>query len=79
MSRVTVSLPEGLLAEIDAEVRHRGTSRSAFLAAAASRELTRPSPAVVRQAIERSERRFAGAGAFEAGDLVRAERDVAAR
>lgn len=74
MSKVMVSLPEELLAAIDAEVRRRATSRSALLADAARRELARRDPQVVLAAIERSERRFQGAG-FEAADVVRADRD----
>lgn len=75
MAKVMVSLPEDLLAELDAEVARRSTSRSALLAAAARRELARPDPEQVAAAIARSEMRFAGAGAFEAGDLVRHDRD----
>jgi len=75
MSKVMVSLPDGLLAELDAEVKRRGTSRSALLADAARRELARRDPADLAAALERSERRFRGAGSFESADLVRADRD----
>ena len=75
MSKVMVSLPDDLLAELDAEVRRRGTSRSALLAVAARRELNRQDPAVVLAAIERSEQRFRESGAFESADVVRADRD----
>lgn len=75
MSKVMISLPDDLLVEVDAEVRRRSTSRSAFLAAAAKRELARPDPVDLAAAIERSERRFRRAGSFEAGDIVRADRD----
>jgi hypothetical protein len=70
-----VSLPYDLLAQLDAEVKRRSTSRSALLASAARRELARQDPAELIEAIERSERRFRGAGSFESADLVRADRD----
>ncbi len=76
MAKVMVSLPDDLLAEVDAEARRRTTSRSALLAAALRRELARRDPDVVAAAIKRSEERFRKAGAFEAGDLLRADRDA---
>jgi hypothetical protein len=76
MSKVMVSLPADLLAEIDAEAKRRSTSRSALIAEAARRELARPSPDAVEAAIRRSQRRFAGSGSFEAADLIRADRDT---
>jgi hypothetical protein len=75
MSKVMVSLPDDLLAEIDAEVLRRSTNRSALLAVAVRRELARRDPADVAAAIERSERRFDRAGNFESADLVRSARD----
>jgi metal-responsive CopG/Arc/MetJ family transcriptional regulator len=76
MVKVMVSIPEDLLVQLDAEAKRRATSRSALLAAAARRELARPDPAELTAAIERSERRFLGAGSFDAADLVRADRDA---
>ncbi len=76
MSKVMVSLPDDLLALIDREAKRRSMSRSALLAAAAKRELSRRDPAAVADAVARSERRFAQAGSFDAGDLVRVERDL---
>lgn len=76
MSKVMVSLPEDLLAEIDKEAKRRSMSRSALLASAARRELARPDPEHVAAAIARSERRFRNAGAFDAIDLVRGDRDL---
>ena len=75
MSKVMVSLPDDLLAQLDAEVKRRSTSRSALLATAARRELARQDPADLAAAIERSERRFRSAGSFESADLVRFDRD----
>jgi len=71
-----VSLPDDLLAELDAEAKRRSTSRSALLATAARRELARRDSQQVAAAITRSERRFHGAGVFEAADLVRQDRDA---
>lgn len=76
VAKVMISLADDLLAAIDDEVRQRGTSRSALLAAAARRELARRDSAAVQAAILRSEERFAGAGAFEAAELVRQDRDA---
>jgi len=75
MSKVMVSLPDDLLAELDAEARRRATSRSALLATAARRELGRRDADQVAAAIARSEQRFRGAGRFESADLVREDRD----
>ncbi len=75
MAKVMVSLPEDLLAELDTEAKRRSTSRSALLASAARRELVRRDSEQVAAAIARSERRFDGAGTFEAADLVRHDRD----
>jgi metal-responsive CopG/Arc/MetJ family transcriptional regulator len=75
MSKVMVSLPEDLLEEIDRVARKRSMSRSALLAAAARREIARPSPTEVDEAIIRSEQRFAAAERFEAADQVRRGRD----
>lgn len=70
-----VSLPDDLLAELDAEVKRRATSRSALLAAAARRELKRRDPADLASAVQRSELRFRDAGSFESAEVVRADRD----
>ena len=75
MSKVMVSLAAELLAQIDAEAARREVTRSAFIARAAERELRRRDPDLVTAAIERSRRRFEGAGPFESADLIRAERD----
>lgn len=75
MSKVMVSLPDDLLAELDAEVKKRSTTRSALLAQAARRELARPDSDAMRAAVARSEDRFRNAGSFDAADLIRADRD----
>jgi hypothetical protein len=76
MAKVMVSLPDDLLQQIDREAHHRSTSRSAFLAAAAKRELMRPDPEAVAAAVARSEQRFAMSGSFDSAQLVRADRDT---
>ena len=75
MAKVMVSLRDDLLAAIDAEAERRSTTRSAWLAAAAARELARPDSSAVQAAIARSERRFQQSGSFDAADLVRDDRD----
>lgn len=76
MAKVMISLPDDLLADVDAAVTRRATSRSAFLAQAARLELNRPDPEAIAAAIKRSEQRFADAGPFDAAELIRAERDA---
>ena len=76
MAKVMVSFAEDLLEQVDAEAKRRSTSRSAFLARAARRELDRRDNDLVAAAIARSEQRFRNAGAFEAADLVRTDRDA---
>ena len=76
MSKVMVSLPDELLALVDQEAKRRSVSRSALLAAAARRELHRRDPEALAEAVARSEQRFARAGRFDAGELVRADRDT---
>jgi metal-responsive CopG/Arc/MetJ family transcriptional regulator len=76
MSKVMVSLPDELVRDIDKEARRRSMSRSALLAAAARRELARHDPTAVAEAIARSEQRFRAAGAFDAAELVRQDRDA---
>lgn len=60
---------------VDEAASRRAISRSAFLEATAGRELVRRDSDEVAQAIERSERRFEHAGAFEAAEVIRRDRD----
>lgn len=76
MSKVMVSLPDELVRDIDEEAQRRSMSRSAFLAAAAGRELARRDPTAVAEAIARSEQRFRTAGSFDAAELIRRDRDT---
>lgn len=75
MPKVMVSFPVDLLADLDREAARRGSSRSALLALAARRELEQHDPVAVDAALERARDAMRSAGAFEAADLVRAERD----
>ena len=75
MAKIMVSLPDDLVREIDDVARRRSMSRSALIAAAARREIARPHPTDVDAAIIRSEQRFSTAGRFDAGELVRRDRD----
>ena len=70
-----VSMPNDLLAEIDAQVRRTKGSRSAFLATAARHELERCDPEAIHAAVERSRRRFADVGEFDSTAAVRELRD----
>lgn len=70
-----VSLPPDLLADLDREAERRGSSRSALLALAARRELQQLDPAEVDAALVRARTAMRAAGAFEAAELVRAERE----
>ncbi|MDA8393076.1 MAG: ribbon-helix-helix protein, CopG family [Actinomycetota bacterium] len=75
MSKVMVSLPEDLLAAVDREAKRRATTRSALLALAVRRELSRRDPDEVAAAVARSEQRFEQAGVFESTDIIRRARD----
>lgn len=76
MSKIVVSLPAQLLRDVDHEARRRSMTRSALIAAAARRELARPDPVAVAEAIARSEQLFRSAGAFDSTALVRRDRDA---
>ncbi|TME38408.1 MAG: ribbon-helix-helix protein, CopG family [Chloroflexi bacterium] len=56
MAKVMISIPDELLARVDAEARRRMTTRSGLLALAISRELERRDAEAVDQAIARSAR-----------------------
>lgn len=75
-TKVMISLPDDLLERIDRAAGERETSRSAFLQEAARRELGWPDAGAIDAALERGRGALAGAGSFEAADLIRAERDA---
>ncbi len=76
MAKVMVSIPDDLLRQVDEEASRRSTSRSALLAAAVRRELERRDPVALEAAVARSRERFGRSGAFEAGSVVRTDRDA---
>jgi hypothetical protein len=76
MSKVLISIPDELLADIDREASARGDSRSGFIQEAARRELGRPSRARIEAALERGRWALRGSGAFEAADVIREGRDA---
>jgi len=75
VSKVLISIPSELLAEIDREASARGDTRSGFLQKAARHELGRPSKVRIQAALERGQAALRDVGAFEAAALIRAARD----
>jgi hypothetical protein len=75
-AKVMVSIPDELLTRIDREADERGTTRSGFLQEAARRELGWPDPERVDAALNRGRAALAGAGSFEAAELIRSERET---
>jgi hypothetical protein len=75
-AKVMVSIPDELLTRIDREADERGTTRSGFLQEAARRELGWPDPARIDAALDRGRAALAGAGSFEAAELIRSEREA---
>lgn len=75
MAKVMVSLPDDLLAQIDAQVRRTKGSRSALLATAARHELERRDPEAIHAAVERSRQRFADVGEFDSTAAIRRQPD----
>ena len=76
MSKVLISIPHTLLEDIDRAVARAGTTRSAFLQAAARAALADRSAERTASALERGRQALAAAGAFDSADLIRASRDA---
>jgi predicted transcriptional regulator len=74
--KVLVSLPDELVARLDAEARARRTTRSRLVQEAVELALATPSPDAIAAALERGRRALRTAGPFESSKLVRAERDA---
>ena len=70
MAKVLVSLPDELVARLDAEAKRRETTRSSLLALAAERELERQRSDKIDAAIARSRAYFASVGSFNSEDLI---------
>ncbi len=79
MTKVLVSLDDGLLRRIDRIARARGLSRSAYLAELAERDASRVegpgASASARRALARLDALFANAPAGDSTAAIRAERD----
>jgi metal-responsive CopG/Arc/MetJ family transcriptional regulator len=75
MPKVMVSIPADLLADLDREAARRGSTRSGLLALAARRELEQQDPRELDALLAQARAAMRDAGAVEAADLVRAERD----
>lgn len=75
MAEVVVSLPDDLLAAVDAEAAARSTTRSEVLSLWARRGLPRRDPEAIDAAMARMRERFKDVGPVDFTALVRAERD----
>jgi len=81
MTKVLISLPEDLLADIDLEADRRGLSRSAFMSTAARHELRWRDPARIQAALAQGQAALAGLGPSDAAEEIartrreRTERD----
>lgn len=75
MSKVLISIPDELLADIDREASARGNSRSGFIQEAARLQLGRPSRVRIEAALVRGRRALGDVGPFEAADVIREGRD----
>jgi metal-responsive CopG/Arc/MetJ family transcriptional regulator len=72
--KVMVSIPDDLLARIDAGAAERGESRSAFLQEAARMRLGEPDPKVLA-AIESIQGLLVGTRGLTAAEAIRQDRD----
>lgn len=76
MAKVLVSMPDELLSAIDVAVARKGTSRSAFLQAAARAALVPSRRDRVQEAVARGRNALADVGEFESARVIRASRDA---
>jgi metal-responsive CopG/Arc/MetJ family transcriptional regulator len=76
MTKVLISIPDELLAEIDREAARAGTTRSGYLQAAARGALSTPTHARIADAVARGRDALQSARAFEAAALIRQDRDA---
>lgn len=74
MAKVMISIPDDLLAELDAEAQARHTSRSALIARAARREINTPDTARVDELLAAARAALSDTGAWSASNLVRNQR-----
>jgi len=71
---VMISIPDDLLAELDAEAEARHTSRSALIAQATRREIQTPDAARVDELVSAARAALADTGTWSAEKLVREQR-----
>jgi predicted transcriptional regulator len=76
MGKVLISVPDELLERIDRAAKARKTTRSRFLEEAAQHELGWPTAESMDAAVKRAREALASAGPFEAGDVIRRDREV---
>jgi metal-responsive CopG/Arc/MetJ family transcriptional regulator len=76
MAKVMISMPEELLASLDAEASAREVTRSALIAQAVRREISSPDAARVDELLSAARSVMKETGAWSAEDLVRNERDT---
>ncbi|MDP3972903.1 MAG: ribbon-helix-helix domain-containing protein [Candidatus Nanopelagicales bacterium] len=74
MAKVMISIPDDLLAQLDAEAKARCTSRSALIAQAARREISLPNSARIDELLDAARAALADTGSWSAADLVREQR-----
>jgi len=71
-----ISIPDDLLAELDAEAQARKTSRSALIARAALREIRAPDAARIDELLEAARAALSDTGAWSGSNLVREQRSI---
>lgn len=76
MTKVLISIPDELLAEIDREAARAGITRSGYLQAAARDALSTPTHARIAEAVARGRDALHPTPAFESADVIRRDRDA---
>lgn len=74
MAKVMISIPDDLLAALDAEAEARHMSRSAVIAQAVRREISAPNAARADELLAAARAALADTGAWSASQLVREQR-----
>ncbi|HPE13585.1 MAG: ribbon-helix-helix protein, CopG family [Actinobacteria bacterium] len=74
MAKVMISIPDELLAQLDAEAEARHMSRSALIAHATRREITAPDAARVDQLLTAARKALADTGSWSAEDVIADQR-----
>lgn len=74
MAKVMISIPDDLLAALDAEAEARHASRSATIATAVRRELNTPTAERADELLAAARAALADSGAWSAAELVASQR-----